>query len=86
MSTRFNKPKNLRYQIILDEESSDQLELLKEYSGYKRMKNNMVVSKAIEIWFEMELASKNNQKLNLEWQKIQRSRNRKIVEFKIKDK
>ncbi len=86
MSTRFKKPKNLRYQIILDEESSEQLELLKAYSGYKKMKNNMAVSKAIEIWFEMELASENSQRLNLEWQKFQRSRDGKIVEFKKKDR
>lgn len=82
MSTRFNKPKDLRYQIILDDESSDQLELLKEFSEYKKIKNNGVVIKAIETLFDQEL--KRNPDLKLEWQKINKVKERKIINIKEK--
>ncbi len=77
MSNRFNKPKDLRYQILLDEESSDQLELLKEFSGYRKTKNNDVVIKAIETLFEQELKSKTD--LKLEWQKLNKVKKIKVV-------
>lgn len=83
MSSRFNKPKDLRYQILLDEESSDQLELLKEFSGYRKTKNNDVVIKAIETLFEQEIKSKPD--LKLEWQRLIKAKERKVVSIN-KDK
>lgn len=76
MSTRFNKPKNLRYQIILDEDSSDQLELMKEFSDFEKTKNNGVVITAIKKLFRQEITKKSKSKLNQEWKRLQTEKKR----------
>ena len=80
MEFNFKKPKDLRYQILLDDESSDYLEILKIYferEEYKTGKNGVVI-KALKDLFKRELK---NQGIKIAFEQFKQEKKAKVLPF-----